>query len=454
MEFISYECEVALNEGFTEQKDIFQRKPFATALTGILEKSSRSLSLMIDARWGEGKTTFLKMWAGELGKTDFPVIYFDAFKTDYCSDPFEALSASITDFVAENLSGQSALKNKIVKHSASRLKILSKAGLKIGAQALVHHIIGDEAATTVKEIESKLAESAEKGIESFWKKEIRSFARESESIEQLKAAISEIPKKYGAGQKPLIFIIDELDRCKPSYSIALLERIKHFMAADNVHYVHAVNYQQLAASASAIYGQDIDAGAYFQKFFDFKFALPTSTERAYYKSSSAIYAHRLFAQNVEKFEFFRQYSDACNTFAHLTDKIQPSLRALERINDQLILAYSLDLAKHSFIHTILISSIFIKHCNQRLYEKLLHNNLEFSDIESFLNMKYSIGADYDDEADHAAWYTLCSWGRCLKTEIPEEDRRMREAGARTQIRDFPNFPVRLAQKYIEQFNMQ
>ena len=45
--------------------------------------------------WGDGKTTFLKQWAGELRSADIPVIEFDAFARDYQEDPFIALSAEI-----------------------------------------------------------------------------------------------------------------------------------------------------------------------------------------------------------------------------------------------------------------------------------------------------------------------------------------------------------------------
>ena len=453
MDFTTYECDVAPDDGFTEANDIFRRKPFALALTNILEKSSRSLSIMIDARWGEGKTTFLKMWAGELRKADFPVIYFDAFKTDYCSDPFEALSACITDFVETNLSDKETLKS-IVEQSANRLRIISKAGLKIGAQALVHHMIGENAATTLKEIEGNLADAAEKGIESFWKKEIQSFQKEAQNIEKFKAAITEISEKYKAAKKPLIIIVDELDRCKPSYAIALLERIKHFMTADKVHYVHGVNYEQLAASAGAIYGAKVDTDTYFQKFFDFKFALPTSDERAYYSNSAAIYAHRLFAQNEQKFDFFRRYSDARNTFANLSERIRPTLRTLERASDQLILAYSLAPNRHSFVQTLLISCILIKHCNKPLYDQLVQGTISFEEIETFFRMKYAIEADYSDDASYTTHYALRCWGRCLKQNIPEDDEGTRSVAANVSISDYSRFPSKLATRYIEQFGMQ
>ena len=454
MDFASYECEVAFDEGFTNEKDIFRRKPFATAITSILEKSSRSISFLIDARWGEGKTTFLRMWSGELHKAGFPVIYFDAFKTDYCSDPFEALSAAITDFVSTNLSTQKELKKEIVRQAGNRLKVLSKAGLKIGAQALVHHLIGDQASTTLKEVEGELAKAAEKSLESFWQKEIQDFSQEAESIERLKAAISRIPEKYSPEAKPLIFIIDELDRCKPDYAIALLERIKHFMTTKNVHYVFAANNQQLAASAGSIYGPDIDADAYFQKFFDFKFALPTTNEKAYYKTSAAMYAHRLLSQSMEKFEFLRKYSEICSTFAHLAEKRRPPLRTLEKINDQLILAYSQDIRKHSFIDAILISSTFIKHCDRILYNKLLQQKLNFDDIETYFDTKYISNAQHDDDSEHTVWYTLLCWGRCLLEKVPESDSKMLGAASMLGVRDVAKFPASIAQRHIEQFNLQ
>ncbi len=69
------------------------------------------------------------------------------------------------------------------------------------------------------------------------------------------------------GQEKKVFVfIDELDRCKPSYSIALLERLKHFFHIENFVYIFAVDLIQLSASAKSLYG-DIDTASYFRKFF-------------------------------------------------------------------------------------------------------------------------------------------------------------------------------------------
>jgi tRNA A37 threonylcarbamoyladenosine biosynthesis protein TsaE len=53
-------------EGFTREKDIFNRKPFAEELTKLVTNTDDELVIALDAKWGEGKTTFVKMWQGLL----------------------------------------------------------------------------------------------------------------------------------------------------------------------------------------------------------------------------------------------------------------------------------------------------------------------------------------------------------------------------------------------------
>ena len=43
----------------------------------------------------------------------------------------------------------------------------------------------------------------------------------------------------------LIIMVDELDRCKPSYAVKLLERIKHYFTNDRITFVFSVNTYEL-----------------------------------------------------------------------------------------------------------------------------------------------------------------------------------------------------------------
>ena len=72
----------------------------------------------------------------------------------------------------------------------------------------------------------------------------------------------------------LILFVDELDRCKPSYAIQLLERIKHYFANDRITFVFSVNSLALQHTICSFYGEKYDSVRYLDRFFDLTMALP------------------------------------------------------------------------------------------------------------------------------------------------------------------------------------
>lgn len=73
----------------------------------------------------------------------------------------------------------------------------------------------------------------------------------------------------------LIIFIDELDRCKPDFSIKVLERIKHYINIDErVQVVFSINKNQLEHSVNKCYGSNFDSCNYLNRFFDLIFDLP------------------------------------------------------------------------------------------------------------------------------------------------------------------------------------
>ncbi len=82
-------------------------------------------------------------------------------------------------------------------------------------------------------------------------------------------------------ERPLIVMIDELDRCRPSYAIELLEVAKHLFSVDHIVFVLAVNRSELAHSIRALYGSDFDAEGYLRRFFDVDFRLPEPDRKSF-----------------------------------------------------------------------------------------------------------------------------------------------------------------------------
>ncbi|MFI8039422.1 P-loop NTPase fold protein, partial [Acinetobacter baumannii] len=84
-----------------------------------------------------------------------------------------------------------------------------------------------------------------------------------------KEALAKITSKL---DKPLVFIVDELDRCKPEFAIRLIERIKHFFDIPKVVFILAINKTQLEESINNFYGFSNTAN-YLEKFIDFSIML-------------------------------------------------------------------------------------------------------------------------------------------------------------------------------------
>lgn len=72
----------------------------------------------------------------------------------------------------------------------------------------------------------------------------------------------------------LVVFVDELDRCKPSYAVNLLEKIKHYFSNERITFVFSINTVELINTIQKYYGQSFDSGRYLDRFFDLRLDLP------------------------------------------------------------------------------------------------------------------------------------------------------------------------------------
>ena len=120
---------------------------------------------------------------------------------------------------------------------------------------------------TEKEVGNLLASYAENRL--------GKYKENQESIKEFRKRLQEMASSLAQStDHPLMVIIDELDRCRPSYAVALIEVAKHLFDADHVVFVLAVNRTQLTHSIRALYGSEFDATGYLRRFFDIDFRLP------------------------------------------------------------------------------------------------------------------------------------------------------------------------------------
>ena len=94
--------------------------------------------------------------------------------------------------------------------------------------------------------------------------------------------------------KRLVIFIDELDRCKPSYAVQLLERIKHYFTNDRITFVFSVNIEELQHTIRRYYGEGFDACRYLDRFFDYRVSLPPTDMTQYYQEIGLRHTSHLY----------------------------------------------------------------------------------------------------------------------------------------------------------------
>lgn len=255
-------------------QDLLGRKQIASNLTNIIKKNQNLSVLAIDSGWGTGKTTFINMWRdmiindkdseGELiYNNDFETMYFNAWENDYISEPLVSLLCE--------LNTQIKTKDGKVKtffdSAMNKGKTYGKIGAQIGLRYLTKGVLNS--VDWNKNLEDGLQDLSNKIGEAV----IKNVSSAKNARKELKEQLKEFQEKIG---KKVIVFIDELDRCRPTFAIELLETIKHIFNLDNYIFVISLDKEQLSHSIKTLYGQGMNATGYLRRFFDLEYVLPLS----------------------------------------------------------------------------------------------------------------------------------------------------------------------------------
>ena len=236
------------------QDDTLDRAQIAEKLTNLIRDQSDPFVISIDGQWGTGKTFLLKRWQKDLEKQDFRVIYFNAWEDDFCDDPLLSIIGQLSDY----------FKKGNLKKLADDMGKIAIPLLKKNALSVLNRATGLTFEVDLNE---------------------RDLLKEYRDQRQTKTELKNLLAKMAAAvvqetNHPLVFIIDELDRCRPTFAIELLERVKHIFDVPDMVFVFGINRDELCKSLQSVYG-DIDADVYLRRFFDMEFRLPEADTKGF-----------------------------------------------------------------------------------------------------------------------------------------------------------------------------
>ena len=284
------EIDITKEEPF--RNDLLDRKESVEVLTHLVKSIEGPCVLAVDAAWGTGKTTFLTIWAHHLRKIKFPVVEFNAWETDFSGDPFIALSTELAEGMKNNPN------KKDLTEKIDSMKKLSKQLLKLATSGAIRFLTGG-----ILDVDPLLEKQSGHVPQSSTENRLNEYLDAKKCIKEFKRVLQDLAVALSESHEnqPLIVVIDELDRCRPSYAVELLEVVKHLFGVDHIVFVLAINRSELAHSVRALYGSGFDADNYLRRFFDFDFQLPEPERRAFIDSMiEAVNIREYFGRTLDK----------------------------------------------------------------------------------------------------------------------------------------------------------
>ena len=261
------------------ETDLLGRKDAAHQLERLIANAPGPYVIAMTSEWGSGKTFFLKAWEKDLLARKRPCVYFNAWETDHAGDPLLALTGCITESLKANEFIAPARLKKLASTAsdifAKSPQILCK--MAFGAANKAFDGALDEA-------KDEILDAMDLGTDLF----LKNNERRADFVKQLETIAAKASGKAqklpadpinGTNHFPLFVMIDELDRCRPSYVIELLENIKHLFGVSGVVFLLAIDQDQILGIIQHTFGlsalEDRDVRQdYLRKFIDVFWQLP------------------------------------------------------------------------------------------------------------------------------------------------------------------------------------
>jgi hypothetical protein len=386
----------SLGEYFPADK--LDRARYATFLSRLLaqegfdetrpdEDQKKNYVLNLNAEWGAGKTYFLKRWSKEL-IVNYPVVYIDAWQQDYSDDPFLTVIAGII----KQLQLQAKFNITIPKSAVSMFKAVAPAI----AQGLTKKISGidlDQLHTLLfsdEEIEDDQKQNSNKLTGSDFSPAVKALAQnlikdheaKNKSVEVIKSKLADWVSKFEKQEDkslPIFIFIDELDRCRPSYAVEMLETIKHIFDVKGIVFVVATDTEQLQHTIKSIYGEGFDAKIYLGRFFNSRYSLKRPVLKDFlsvHSDTTKFESAYLKSKNIELLPRTETPETALANISVVLDAFHVSARTAIQITER-ITAIIANLPSGKKVDVLVLAVLFcIYEKDHPLYEEIINGRFK------------------------------------------------------------------------------
>lgn len=239
--------------------------------------TGRSTTFSIEGEWGKGKTWVVEKIADSLegfdltkekssnvdsSNSEYLVFRYNAWEKDYYDEPLLAILITLINQLNKHLVLENIIKGELVA-----ICEMSKDILEDALRAISKRVIGVDVVDLGKrgwQIAKKSKAAATMKMEADY-----SENNIEKDVRRVVYTLNMLSKNI-----PIVFIVDELDRCLPEHAIKTLERLHHvFGKVDSSVTIISVNEAQLKTTVQKMFGDDIPFESYLRKFVDFRISL-------------------------------------------------------------------------------------------------------------------------------------------------------------------------------------
>lgn len=356
--------------------DALDRRASVEFIASLLDALKGPFVLAIDSPWGTGKTTLVRILKTFLESKGFVCLYFNAWETDFTTDPLVAFLGEL-----DQLRKQYKHKDNDFKTYFNKTKkiatLLAKKALPVAGKIVTAGLF-DLDAFTEKALADLVTDTIDDAVDA--------YTAEKSLLEQFHKSLADTIERLNTEEKKpqLIVFVDEVDRCRPTFAVELLERIKHLFNVPNAIFVISLDKQQLAVSLSAVYGSGINSEEYLRRFIDLEYALPRVDAKAFTENLFRRFGFEEFFSARTHGEFGNDRKNLKDTFNALSELFGLSLRAREQCFTRIRVAMMTTPKDFYFYPWLLTTLVVLKVAAPETYKRYILDEGTAGEVVEYL----------------------------------------------------------------------
>lgn len=375
MEFKITPIDVPKDDPF--RSDVLGRRgPIEGPLTSLISALKGPFVLAINSPWGTGKTTFVRMWKAYLESKGFSCLLFNAWQADFSADPLVAFLGELE--ALDKLAGGKSKTFRSHLGNAKRIAtVLAKRAAPVAAKIATAGVLDLKPLT-----EAAIADFVRDVV----KDAVDAYTAEKKLIAKFRESLTKAVASLGPADQDgkLIVFVDDIDRCRPTFAIELLERIKHIFDVENAIFVLSIDKDQLSVSLKAIYGEGLKTDAYLRRFLDIEYLLPPPDPKAFTNNLFNRFSfEKFFAERTHKV-LEHEPRHLVETFTILSELLNLDLRAREQCFTRIRVAMMTTPPSKHFFPMLVTTLVILSAGAPEVYRKYAVENGSAVEILKYL----------------------------------------------------------------------